>query len=598
MATDYKPLGQSSFGKGMINVLEPTDIPDDACVYAQNVEIGTNGAISPRKGCSLHGNRTTGDGRILGTFVAKLRSGDEIPIRHRSDPTNNKSVLDWYNPQLNEWELLFDPGAPLNVDARMGFVQWNTSSEDRTYMCNGVEAYIKFLCITNYVVSNTATTVTLNDASDFPSAGDVIIDGVVYAYSGKSTNTLTGLVGVPALTAGEGVAISPTNPSIATAPPRSNVLIAHASRLWVGKNSTMAYSKTGDPEDFGAATPRVPGDGGIEDFPEGGGDITGFASRDELLIVMKNDIIRTFQFDQKDISTNEIPVSRPLGFSSNIGPRSFSSVTTLLKEVFYTSRRYGLRQLTQTINAAANSSNPALDIVPLTDAILPITKGLDFGDGVSAAFDEKILAACKSDPLNTGNDLIVVYDFRVKGIVLYRGWNVGGFYEYNGDLYYGSSTEPNCFKCFDGYSDDGGPLEIIYKTKRWNYGAPAMRKSTPLIFINGRIADGTDIEVVTDLDEDGTTKQVPKTIEWDGEYVSESAPSTLGSEELGLSPLAGAVDEHEELNPFKVYLTMPISYHYNMQMTLRCTSPGARFKIYTLAPNPAAHREPPAARKI
>lgn len=584
----------------MQTAVEPTDIDDAGCLYGQNVDIGSGGAFGPRLGCSLHGDRSTANGRILSTFTAKLRNGTEIAMRVRSVPDSTKAVIEWYNSTANAWELLFDPGTALDQTARMGFVQWNTTATDRTYMCNGIQAWIKWTNITSVVVSNDAVSVTLASGTNFAASGSVIINSTVYSYSGKSSNTLTGMTIVGTFAVNEGVAVVPTNPSMAVnsgSVVLTNVFIAHLSRLWLGKNSVMTYSKTGNPESFQFNTPRIPGDGGTEDFPEGGGDITGFARRDDVLIVMKKDVLRTFKFDQTDVSTNEIPVSQPLGFASNIGPENFASLTSQLKEVFYTSQRYGLRQLTQILNATG-SVNPALDILPLNDDIAPTVKNFDFGDSVAAAFDQKILSACKSDADATANDLIVVYDFRSKGNLIYKGWDVNDFYELDGELYFGSSTEPNCFKCFDGYTDDGGPIESIYNTKRWDFGEPALRKYIPLFYIEGRIGDGTEIEATINLDDEGSTQQIVKTISWDGDYVTANVVGSLGAEELGIEALGGTIEAGEDLNKFRVYLTLPVTAHYNVEVIIRCDSLGGRYKVSALAPNPSALREPSSAKKL
>ena len=677
MSKDYNPVTQKQFGRGMVTVKEPHDIPDDGGIYIQNMDIGSGGAFGPRLGCTLHGNRTSGNGRILSTFTCKLRNGTEVPIRLRSDPDNSKAVLDWYNSVADAWELLWDPATDFDDETRMGFVQWNTSAQDRVYMCNGVQAYVKWTCEFSTVASNAATTITLIDGSAFPASGTVIVDGVEYAYTGRTGNQLTGLAALPTFTVGEGVALIPSNPNmkttiavtitiaspgvvsltahgfaagdtvrftttgalptgitagttyyviaagltanafeISTQPsgsavntsgsqsgthylsiPLSNVFIAHLSRLWIGKFSVMFYSKTGDPEDFSQASPRVPGDGGIEDFPEGGGEITGFASRDEVLVVMKKDVIRTFLFNQTDIATNEIPVSKPLGFSSNIGPQNAASVTTQMKEVFYASQRYGLRQLTQVLQSTT-SPTPALDMLTLHDDIAPTVKEFDFDDAAAKTFDQKILTACKSDPDNTVNDIIIAFDFRVKGNVIYKGWNVNDWYEYLGELYFGNSGEPNCFKCFDGYSDDSGPIESIFQSKRWNFGEPALRKDVDLFYIEGRIGDGTDIEVTINLDDEGATQQIEKIIESDGDYVTANVAGSLGADELGVQALGGTIEAGEDLNKFRVYLTLPKTFHYSIEAVIKSSSLGGRYKIDAFAMNPKAQREPSAAKKL
>lgn len=678
MATQIHPVTQQSFVRGMLTVVKDSQIPDNGLAYIQNADVGIDGGISSRPGCSLMGDRLTSDGRILSGFTCLLRDGSEIPIRLRSDQDNDKAVLEWFNPDYDSnglWENLFDPTPSLDPDTRMGFRQWNTTPEDRVYMCNGLQAYIKWTCITSVVVSNDAASVTLADGSAFPASGTVRINGASYTYTGRTGNQLTGMTIVGTFTVNQGVAIIPTNPimqataavtitiatpavvtlsshglvagdivrfgttgalptgitagteyyvissgltsgafEFSTQPggaavntsggqsgthyltiPLSNVLHVHQSRLYVGKGSAFLYSNSGLPEDFRAT--GSPGGGGIEDFPEGGGDITGFASKSGKLIVLKKNVLRTFSLDQNALADPEIPNSEILGFASNVGPSGFSSVTGWLKEVYWQSPKYGIRQLTQIL-AASESAQPILDILPIADEIRPTVADFDVSDAASVAFDSKILAAAKTDENQAGNNIIVVYDFRTKGFVLYRGWNVNDFFIYNDELYFASSTEPNCFKCFDGYVDDGGPIEVVIRTKNYDYGEPSFKKENDLIFCDGRIGEGTNIDVAISLSTDGSIKEITKTIRSDGDYVQQTSDGTLGDEDLGEDELAGPSDEDDGLNPFKVNMTLPVSSHYSFEVEFRCDILGGRFEINSIASNPTAQKEPATVTKI
>jgi len=592
MSTKYEPLNIVEFGGGMVTVQEANRIKDNEAVFAQNIEIGSGGGIGPRKGSTLFGQNLTSAGKIISGHTMRLRDGTEIPMRLREDTDNTKAILEWYNAVAAEWELLVDS---LNQTARMKFINWNTSSDDRVYFGNGKENYSKWLGVISVVVSNTSTTLTLKDASDFPNSDTVVVDGAEFAYSSKSGNILSGLTGLPTFTVDEGVALKADTTSFSSVT-KTNVMIAHLSRMWIGKNSVMEYSKTGDPENFTVPGTRVPGDPGTEDFPEGGGDITGFASRDNLLIVMKKDVLRTFFFNQLNIGTDEIPVSQPLGFSHDIGPHNAASVTTWLKEVFYVSQNDGLRQLTQVL-AATQGETPVLDVLDLNDAIRPTIADFDMDDAATVAHDRKILAAVKSE---TGaiQDTIIVYDFRTKGIVLYKGWAANDWFHYLGDLYFCSAAEPNTFKAFDGFTDNGSPISCLFRTKKFDFGEPAMQKEMPLIFVEGLIGDGTDIETTVSRDGPQDRGQTTKTIRSTGKYVVKTPPPALGEKELGVEPLSGTIADVGELNKFRVYLTQAITYHFNFDIIFRVESEGGRWKITTIAPNPSLQKQPISFLKI
>lgn len=592
MATQYEPINLTEHGRGMVTVEEPNLIPDAGVVLSVNEDIGTKGSFGPRKGSALIGVENTGNGKILSETSMRLRAGDEIQVRVRQDDDLDKSVVEWYNSRTNTYNLFIDS---LTQSLRMIFIPWNTSSEDRLYMCNGTDNWHKWKGIISYIDSNDATTLTLESTADFPASGNVWINGVSYAYTAKSATQLTGLVGLPAFAVDTGVALAAESVA-GMSSFKSNKAIGYAGRLWVAIGTGLFYSKSGNPEDFTYSTPRVVGDGGVEDFPEGGGTITGLAVRDDVLIIMKPDILRTFQFDRTDVA-NEFPVSKPLGYSYDIGPASFHSVTTYLKEVFHVSRKAGLRQLTNVLSASS-TAQAAFDILDLYEDIRNTLTNTDFGDAVTVVYEEKVLVAFKETSASAGNDLVLVKDRKTGGLGIYRGWFVNSWTIRAGKLYYGSSISPNSYECFSGWSDVDNPINVRRITKRFDFGEPSRQKSMGLIYIDGRIGDGTIINVKIRLNENGKRTIIERNIRWDGAYVSPSTTNTLGEWELGINPIGGLLEEDDDLNFFRVYLTVPIKYHYNFDLDITSVENGARYKIITIAPNPRIMKEPNAKLKL
>lgn len=592
MATQYEPVNLTDHA-GMVTVEEPNRIADANCVLTVNEDLTTKGSFGPRKGSQRLGNQNTGNGKILSETTMKLRAGTEIQVRTRQDDDNTKSVVEWYNSRLNVWEMIIDS---LTQRLRMVFIPWNTSSEDRLYMCNGTDTWRKWKGIVSYVVSNTATTLDVSDATDFPNSGTVWVNSVSYAYTGKVGNQLTGLTALPAFTVDQGVTVAPETIAGMNSF-KSNKAIGYAGRLWVAIGTGLFYTKSGNPEDFTYSTPRVVGDGGVEDFPEGGGNITGLAVRDEVLIIMKQDILRTFQFDRSDV-LNEFPVTKPLGYSPNIGPASFHSVAGYLKEVYYVSKKGGLRQLTAVIAATNATTQTSFDVVDLFDDILNSLTDVDFTDAATVVFEDNILVACKETSSSTGNDIVLYKNRKTGAIGIIRGWNVNTWTIREGKLFFGSSVEPNSFQAFIGWTDNGGPISSRRITKRYDFGEPARKKEMSLIYIDGYIGDGTIIKVKVRLNEKGKRSIIERNIRYNGSYVSSGISNTLGEEQLGINPLGGTLAEVDDLNFFRVYLTVPIKYHYNYDLDITSEVPGARYKICTIAPNPKLQKQPDAKLKL
>ncbi len=603
MELTYKPIEYKKFGGGMNTVNEADDIADSECVFAQNVDFSSGGGIGPRLGKTIFGQNTSGSGSIRSAHTTNRRDGTQQPLRERG------TVVEYYSSQTSQWETLVT--GLTSTALSLGWADYVTSTYDRVYFGNGTDTTIKWnTAVTKNTVAilDSDVTITVTSTADFDSSGDLIINGDIIAYTAKTATTFTTVTGI---TAG-GHAI---NSSVAQATStvsgieKGNILLVKDWRLSVAgaptKGPTLTLSKINLPETFTESSPRLVGDADIEDFPEGGGKITGLAEKDKWWIIFKEDTIRLFTLDITASSAGttgeaEIPITKALVTAPGIGAVVSTGIVGADNDVFYVSRKGGLRSLQEV----SSSTIPQIQVADLTDLIRPTIKDYVFTDAQTMFFDKKILVSCRSSSSVTYNDTVIVYDLRTKGLGLYAGWNVGCWFIYNGSLYFGSSVDPNTYKAFDGYSDFFGstveaPIDVIWRSKRFNFGQSSSEKEVDLIYVEGLISPSTSLEVTLRYDEDGSRASIVKTISGTGSYVIQTPVNTLGSEALGVEPLAGTISEVSDLNKFRVYLTMPTEHAlFNMDIQFRCTTVGGRWKILTYSFNPALRSEPPSHIKL
>lgn len=597
MNIKYDPTEYKKFS-GMNTVDEADKIDDSECVYAQNLDLGSDGAIGPRAGKSIFGNDTSGDGEILGAAVAVRRDGTQIPIRVRD------TVLEWYHLATDTWYTL---KTGLTDNLKYGFANYTTSTYDRIYIANGVDTTQKWNTATTdlaIAVATTDTEITVDSTTGFDSSGTIIIEGDEIAYTSKTSTTFEGVTGIGATHAID-IPVAQI-PSDASAVEKGNILLVKDWRLSIAgsptKGPTMTVSAANDPEDYTESSPRVVGDPTIEDFPEGGGKITSLHEWDKWWVIFKENTIRLFTLDISSAASGdlEVPVVKAITTAPGIGAVSHYGTIAGDNDIFYVSRYGGIRSLTDVIN----SERPQLNVVDITDKIRPTIRNFDFTSAASAFFDKKILVACKTTSDSSYNDSVIVYDLRTKSLSIYTGWLVSCWFVYENNLYFGSPVDPNTYQAFTGfvdyYRDDvESAIDSIWRSKRLTFGKVSKEKEIDLIYIEGLISEATSIEVTIRYDEDGSRAEINKTISGEGSYVTQTPINMLGINELGVEPLSGTISGASDLNKFRVYLTMPSSHGlYNADIQFRCLTVGGRWKITNIATNSSLREEPPAHLKL
>lgn len=565
-------------------------IGDNFLSNAKNISV-SDGSISPFKMYSLFANRlaTGADKQTVNTFTTVRADGTEIPLKVRDDGSNTH--IEWYNNVGKRWDILLPN---LTTGTIPTFADFNTSTQDEVWWCNGTENMTLWTKVFGSVSSNTATTITLNETpstAGFSAGGGTVIleDGNEYAYTGinDGNKQLTGLAGLPTLTANYGVAEAADDSTYA-ALTKYDILLSADGRMWGASSAgvALAYSEVGDATNWTAGT--NPGDPGLIDMVEGEGPITNLQAIKENIIVFKRDLVSLYRLDYPSSTTRVESLSELRRGNSNgcVGKLASCKVG---QSVSYTTPKGGVKSIYL-------SGDNELNFDDNTDNIRPTLKNGVFTSTAMTYFEKErvILASYKKDGDSSRNDRVVVIQM-VKGDndKMYQAlgildWTVNSWFIYDSDLYFGDSYQPNCFKAFDGYSKDGGPFTALGTTKRYSFEKTAIKQKEILYFpVSGWISAGTTLKFEIDYDYAGTRGHL--TSELSGvnpsgkKYVSESEFNTIGAFELGTEPIGGTVDEIDELNYFRVFFSLPKGIKpYDIQVTVYSDTEGARWKLETL----------------
>ena len=572
---------------GMMSLLDATQIPDFYLANSQNVSCSSIGAIAPFKQFSQFANQLTTTGKITSATAVYRSDGTlyqpSIPLRVRDD--DSTGTLEWYNKRANAWETL---KASYTTGKIMVFADFNTATQDGVFYCNGTDKYTFWKKVIATVASNTATVITLNETSastqGFPATGTVIVNGIEYAYTGISGATLTGLTGLPTFDANEGVALV-IDESYDTADLRFDIMWVADGRIWGAKTTScrLLYSATGDGTNWTAGS--APASPGFKDFIEGDGSITALASIQENIILFKNNLVTLYRLDYPSATTRTERVQE-LKRGHSVGAVNQHGLVKIGDAIFYATAKGGIKSV------YLSQTQEGFNFDDLTENIRPSVKGGVFTSARAIWFEKErvFVVAYKKDSDSTANDRCIVIEFsknidgsviRLLGTLL---WQVGAWFIYENELYFGGSFEPNCFKAFDGYEAGGAglPYRALFTTKRYRFSNnPLQQKEIFYIPITGRIGAGTTLKFQLDLDYLGSRAHLESSLaSTELAYIIEPQFNTLGAFELGTEPICGTIDDIDELNYFKVYFTISQQHHpFDIQLTIYSEDAGARWTI-------------------
>lgn len=291
--------------KGINNFFDDFNIDDRECSYISNMRFIWGGLVK-RNGLSsltISGYYSFPNGlvRILkcssvySTILNSFSSGNSdiflvldsqgfiyLPETYRTSVSGHLKIANFQ----------------LTTPAQTDGVYWaGGAGSEYLYFGDGVSNFSKWvIAVTrlNGALVGGETTITVDHTDGFPSTGTIAINGSFIAYTGKTPTTFTLSSGAPATPTGSMVAFACANDGTK---PKGNVYAIYQNRLFIAYQSTINYSDTGSPENFGVAT-GIPA-GGNATLLDGQTTITAMIPTNAFLIVSrKNGFIQfAFQYD-------------------------------------------------------------------------------------------------------------------------------------------------------------------------------------------------------------------------------------------------------------------------------------------------------------
>lgn len=491
---------------GLMTNVDPSTVPDTACVAGQNTVSFQGDAFGSRPyGLELfpdpNATASVAAGGVRSMKTFRKRDGEQI-------------LVDAIGTQILFYDRTSEAFAVLRTGMTsddFGFAEFNinTDAESRLYMGNGIanSAYWNgsHTNLNGALVGGEAT-ITVTSTTGFTATGTIIIGTTAVTYTGVTATTFTGAVGTPAAATGLAVAQAVVEDAAA---PKGNILMAAQNRLFISGVTAnpvlVMFSKYGDATSWSTNTvlSSTATSAGAFNLIEGGGGVTAM-SQDEVSLYFYKEIIiykATLSDSLYTLQTlkpfdGRSPASGAVGKRAVFVGGNYTFVVTPDNQI-------KALQRVETIDFP--------QLKPISSVIQPTCDDLDFSLVTGICTENFAFFACKSSSAVSKNDVVLVFNLDTgswdEPIV---GWQVGEFAVYNnqdgvGDaLMVGDANSPNIWRVTLNTTSDG-PYQVFssYATKQYDFGLPADQKELFDVFIEGYITPGEDLNVQMLVDDNG-----------------------------------------------------------------------------------------------
>ena len=554
---EWTIVGDDEVFTGYHTKSDPSKVAMAANPQGQNTVINDGDRISIRKeGYELFpesGTLATSTENIKSMHTFRRRDGENILMRTYSDK------LEYFDESGNQWEVLRDG---YTTGTEFGFADYNINTDQTSfvYFGNAHEDFSKWTGVkTNLTqdVKTGTTTIHVEDGvTGWKTSGSLVFCGTEHDYSARSSNTMT-LSTSAKVDCSSGRAVAEAVSTSSTLPKGNKYMVAN-NRLFIsGLTSTpqiVAFSEYGNADNFNInlVSDSTAADPGAFNLAEGGGAVTAMVQDESSLYFFKKSIIYKATLDDTLYTLNAL---KPFdGKSQTVGAVSKNSVFAGGNGIFFITPDNQIMNLTRVENV----DHP--QIVPISDKIKPTTDAGNFASSSGIFYRDKAYFSFQANDDSSVNDTVLVYnqsEQQWESPVV--GWNASVWSIYNdgsGDkLFFGDSNTNNTYQVTPGAQDGKFGLTANWRSKLYDFGLPHQQKSISNVFVEGYIAENTDLEISLLLDEDGFTQSYNTTLDGaNDQYIFDATEYNR----FGLSPFGserfGSNDDFSNLRPFRIYL--------------------------------------------
>lgn len=520
---------------------------------SRNVLTNDADRVGIRRGYTLDGAASVTEAPVLSSYEWTTCRGEERPIRFANGTIEFRYIDGtWYT---------LGTGYGSNV---LNFAEyWNTTEkEDSLLFVNGTANIFDWNGAIATFASATATTLTLEGSRTWAELGfrttsskSLRINGVDYTYTGgESTTTLTGLSADLSATAVGTLIVqnikthavsTMTLPATFAATQTLDLISVLNNEVWVASliSRYVWKSKQNDLTTYTSASPRIPGDGDTLTLD---GAVNAFAPQTNesdsngslMLISAGNDFWYRVTYTLSADLANESAQVKKLSAAAKQAARSQACVAQIKNSTVYLSNEPTIDTLGRVENIDTPQSRP------ISDPIKFDLDGYDLSNAHLKYHKNMVWMALPAE------SLVLVYNLQKQYWEAPQTLPVQRFAIIGGELYGHSNAVPETYKLFDGFNDNGNPIEAIAAFSYENFGRRDAKKSEDANYSEGYISSNTVLTCALKYDFGGSTSIIEKEIDGNDDPIifSTTADGSLGKNPYGSMP-PGSVTDSQTGNP-------------------------------------------------
>ena len=546
---------------GYRNREDQTNLDPRVMVHGSfNVLTNLSDRLSVRKGFTLYGTANTNQFGVIGSYDLLDKPGT-IPERHIKAWSSNIDVLyrGYNDTGTPEWVTMYNTATNPNWN----FTEyWDTTNQVQAILgVNGGTFVWYWNGAMTGIDTNTANTITKQGTTTwaqegFSVTGNVVINGVSYAYTGGTgTTTITGLAALPAFAPGTCIVQEATTTNFAamTGIPgtyTANLIATMNDQVFLGSfaNNDVYGSKVGDYTDYTySADARLAGEGTllhIDSVPRA------FAVQDSALFISfgKNGWVK-LTYTQQSIVKNvagvdfafvtEYPNIEVIKTTSLQGARSQSGLTIIENNIAFLSFSKRMLILGKTQFQGGDQTS-FFNNETMTDLSYPVIydfNNFKYGDAI--IFYHQLYTYCSFPK----DGVVMVYNHHKEYWEAPQVLSVGKFAVIDGELYGHGYSVPETYKLFDGYNDNGNAVASKAVFAFDNYGKRAEMKSCLSFYLEGYIRTNTTLYITSKFEQVGCGTSITRTLLGsNGQVVCLNLGyNPIGQWQLGLQPIGNVI---------------------------------------------------------
>lgn len=542
--------------KGYFHKREITNMDPSSLVSgSKNVIINDGDKVATRKGFTLDGTAGAITNRIKKSYDFVSKNGKKI-LRSFDGATANTGQLQVRFENTSGTIDYYDLLTSLTY-TDFNLATWWYATESTRVLCfvDGTTSLRMWGGGVAEIASNTGTTLTKTGTETWAQAGffislsgrTVTIPGYgTYTYTGgETTTTLTGLTGLPAITAGtpafQGV-VTTTSLTGVPAGTTYDLIMTKDNHLMLGdtQSSVVYGSKTSDYLDYGYTSPlRVPSEGfkiTLDNFA------VGFTQDSDNIYVFAgyDDIYKVNLTLSQDQATEAIVISK---LRSGAGQSAISqgAIIPVKNGIMYFTNEKTLSWLTSVENVFTPQS------LPISDPIKDDFDSFDLTGATGIFYRNEIWLAI---PLE---NVVYRYDFDKELWHSPQTLPVSCFSIIGEDLYGHSNNRNETYKLEDGDDDNGVTIDFVAAFAYRSFGERGFYKQFDEYYTEVYMRTATVLTCTHRFEYQGAEQIVEKTIYGtdSGLMFAPNVDGSLGKNPLGSQPLGSVTEDVEDLSKYR-----------------------------------------------